>query len=206
MTRILGIDPGSQRTGVGIIDVDEAGRSTHVFNTALVLLGEVLQLRAMGKTSQAIRQLLALAPNTALRIEADGREVEVSLNDVQVGDKLRVRPGEKVPVDGTCVEGSSNVDESMITGEPVPVPKRAGDKVTGATINGKGALVIRAEKVGADTLLAPYAPRYARLDVDHLRAYIAAVRALIPGDLETGGGSVAWEYVPRLSLELENYP
>ncbi|HSC93675.1 MAG TPA: heavy metal translocating P-type ATPase [Burkholderiales bacterium] len=120
----------------------------------LVLLGEVLQLRAMGKTSQAIRQLLALAPNTALRIEADGREVEVSLNDVQVGDKLRVRPGEKIPVDGTCVEGSSNVDESMITGEPVPVAKKAGDKVTGATINGKGALVIRAEKVGADTLLA----------------------------------------------------
>ncbi|HSN40546.1 MAG TPA: heavy metal translocating P-type ATPase [Burkholderiales bacterium] len=120
----------------------------------LVLLGEVLQLRAMGQTSQAIRELLALAPNTALRIEADGREAEVSLDLVQVGDRLRVRPGEKVPVDGTCLEGASNVDESMITGEPMPVPKKAGDRVTGATINGKGTLVIRAEKVGADTLLS----------------------------------------------------
>jgi len=120
----------------------------------LVLLGEVLQLRAIGETSQAIRKLLALAPNTALRVEPDGREVEVPLDQVQVGDKLRVRPGEKVPVDGTCVEGSSNVDESMITGEPVPVPKKVGDRVTGATINGKGALVIRAEKIGADTLLS----------------------------------------------------
>ncbi len=120
----------------------------------LVLLGEVLQLRAMGETSRAIQELLALAPNTALRIEADGHEVEVSLNDVHVGDKLRVRPGEKIPVDGTCVEGSSNVDESMITGEPVPVSTKAGDKVTGATINGQGSLVIRAERVGADTLLS----------------------------------------------------
>ena len=120
----------------------------------LVMLGEVLQLRALCQTSQAIRQLLALAPNTALRIGADGREAEVPLAEVQVGDRLRVRPGEKVAVDGTCLEGASNVDESMITGEPVPVPKKLGDKVTGATINGKGTLVIRAEKVGADTLLA----------------------------------------------------
>jgi Cu+-exporting ATPase len=120
----------------------------------LVLLGEVLQLRALGQTSRAIRELLALAPNTALRVEADGREVEVPLATVQVGDKLRVRPGEKVPVDGSCVEGSSNVDESMITGEPVPAAKKPGDRVTGATINGKGTLVIRAERIGADTLLA----------------------------------------------------
>ena len=120
----------------------------------LVLLGEVLQLRALGQTSQAIKQLLALAPNTALKIEADGREAEVSLNSVQVGDRLRVRPGEKVPVDGTCLEGSSNVDESMVTGEPVPVPKKAGDRLTGATINGKGTLVMRAERVGSDTLLS----------------------------------------------------
>jgi P-type Cu+ transporter len=120
----------------------------------LVLLGEVLQLRALGQTSQAIRQLLALAPNTALRLEADGREVEVSLNDVQVGDRLRVRPGEKVPVDGTCLEGASNVDESMVTGEPMPAPKKPGARVTGATINGKGTLVIRAERIGSDTLLA----------------------------------------------------
>ncbi|TAK88065.1 MAG: heavy metal translocating P-type ATPase [Betaproteobacteria bacterium] len=120
----------------------------------LVLLGEVMQLRALGQTSQAIKQLLALAPNTALRVEADGREVEVPLSEVQVGDRLRVRPGEKVPIDGVCLEGASNVDESMITGEPVPVPKKAGNRVTGATINGKGTLVIRAERVGSDTLLA----------------------------------------------------
>ncbi len=120
----------------------------------LVLLGEVMQLRALGQTSQAIRQLLALAPNTALRIAEDGREAEVPLNDVQVGDRLRVRPGEKIPIDGVCLEGSSNVDESMITGEPIPVQKQAGDRVTGATINGRGTLVIRAERIGADTLLA----------------------------------------------------
>jgi Cu+-exporting ATPase len=119
----------------------------------LVLLGEVMQLRALGQTSQAIRQLLELAPNTALRIEGD-QEKEIPLSEVQVGDRLRVRPGEKLPVDGACLEGSSNVDESMITGEPLPVPKKAGDRVTGATINGKGTLVIRAEKIGSDTLLA----------------------------------------------------
>jgi Cu+-exporting ATPase len=120
----------------------------------LVMLGEVMQLRALGQTSQAIRQLLALAPNAALRIEPNGQEREVSLNEVKVGDKLRVRPGEKIPLDGVCLEGSSNVDESMVTGEPIPVPKKPGDRVTGATINGKGSLVIRAEKVGSDTLLA----------------------------------------------------
>jgi len=120
----------------------------------LVLLGEVLQLRAIGETGQAIKKLLALAPNTALRIEPGGREAEVPLDRVRVGDKLRVCTGEKVPVDGICLEGSSNVDESMISGEPVPVPKKPGDRVTGATINGNGSLVIRAERVGADTLLA----------------------------------------------------
>jgi Cu+-exporting ATPase len=120
----------------------------------LVLLGEVMQLRALGQTGQAIKQLLALAPNTALRIGPDGQEREVSLNEVNVGDRLRVRPGEKVPVDGVCIEGSSNVDESMVTGEPLPVPKKPGERVTGATINGKGTLVIRAERVGSDTLLS----------------------------------------------------
>src|SRR3954468_19043972 len=120
----------------------------------LVLLGEVMQLRALGQTSQAVRQLLALAPNTALRIGADAREQEVPLSEVQIGDRLRIRPGEKVPVDGAVLEGSSNVDESMVTGEPVPVQKKAGDKVTGATINGKGTLVMRAERIGAETLLS----------------------------------------------------
>ena len=120
----------------------------------LVMLGDVLQLRAMGKTSQAIQQLLELAPNLAWRLRDDGVEEEVPLDTVAVGDRLRVKPGEKVPVDGTVLEGASRVDESMITGEPVPVAKAAGDKVTGATVNGNGSLLIRAERVGADTLLA----------------------------------------------------
>jgi Cu+-exporting ATPase len=119
----------------------------------LVMLGEVMQLRAIGQTSQAIRQLLALAPNTALRIE-NGDEREVPLAEIHVGDKLRVRPGEKIPVDGVVLEGSSHVDESMISGEPVPVAKKPGDKLIGGTINGKGTLVMRAERIGADTLLA----------------------------------------------------
>ena len=120
----------------------------------LVMLGDVLQLRAMGKTSQAIQQLLRLAPNLAWRVREDGVEEQVPLDTVAVGDRLRVKPGEKVPVDGTVLEGTSRVDEAMITGEPVPVAKATGDKVTGATVNGNGSLLIRAERVGADTLLA----------------------------------------------------
>ena len=120
----------------------------------LVILGDVLQLRAMGQTSQAIRQLLKLAPNLAWRLRDDGIEEQVPLESVVVGDRLRVKPGEKVPVDGTVLEGESRVDESMITGEPVPVAKAAASKVTGATVNGNGSLTIRAERVGADTLLA----------------------------------------------------
>ena len=120
----------------------------------LVILGDFLQLRAMGQTGQAIQQLLKLAPNLAWRLHDDGGEEQVALETVTVGNRLRVKPGEKVPVDGTVLEGSSRVDESMITGEPVPVAKAAGSKVTGATVNGNGSLVIRAERVGADTLLA----------------------------------------------------
>jgi Cu+-exporting ATPase len=120
----------------------------------LVILGDFLQTRAMGQTGQAIQQLLKLAPNLAWRLRADGAEEQVPLDSVVVGDRLRVKPGEKLPVDGTVLEGSSRVDESMMTGEPVPVAKAAGDKVVGATVNGNGALLIRAERVGADTLLA----------------------------------------------------
>jgi len=120
----------------------------------LVILGDVLQLRAMGRTSQAVRDLLKLAPNLAWRLRADGTEEQVKLDDVKVGDRLRVKPGEKVPVDGTVLEGSSRIDESMVTGEPVPVAKQPGNRVTGATINGSGSLVFRAERVGSDTLLA----------------------------------------------------
>jgi Cu+-exporting ATPase len=120
----------------------------------LILLGQVLELRARGQTSSAIRKLLGLAPTTARRIAHDGSESDVSLADVQVGDRLRVRPGEKLPVDGVVIEGNSAIDESMVTGEPIPVEKAGDDRVIGGTINGTGALVIRADKVGSDTLLA----------------------------------------------------
>lgn len=121
---------------------------------SLILLGQVLELRARGQTSAAIQDLLGLAPKLALRIEADGREQEVLLEHVQRGDRLRVRPGEKIPVDGVVLEGQSQVDEAMISGEPVPVRKQPGDKLIGGTINGTGALLLRAEKVGSETLLA----------------------------------------------------
>ena len=120
----------------------------------LVLAGQILELRARERTSGAIRALMDLAPKTARRLLADGREEDVSLDRVVAGDRLRVRPGEKVPVDGTVEDGRSAVDESMLTGEPVPVEKVAGDTVTGGTLNGTGSLVMRAEAVGADTMLA----------------------------------------------------
>jgi Cu+-exporting ATPase len=122
--------------------------------TVLVLLGQVLELKARDRTGEAIRALLGLAPKTARKIAEDGTESDVPLADIVVGDSLRVRPGEKVPVDGVVEEGRSAVDESMVTGEPVPVEKTAGEKVVGGTINGTGALVMRAERVGSDTLLA----------------------------------------------------
>ena len=120
----------------------------------LVLLGQIMELRAREGTGRAIRALLDLAPETARLIRPDGTEAEVPLDAVQVGDRLRVRPGDKVPVDGTVVDGRSSVDESMITGEPLPVEKVSGDAVTGATINGTGSLVIEATRVGADTMLS----------------------------------------------------
>ena len=120
----------------------------------LVLLGQVLELRARSQTGAAIRALLGLAPKTARRVNVDGSETDVPLEDVQVGDQLRVRPGEKVPVDGIVIDGQSAVDESMLTGESIPAAKAAGDRVTGATVNGTGALLIRAERVGSETLLA----------------------------------------------------
>jgi Cu+-exporting ATPase len=120
----------------------------------LVILGDVLQMRAMGQTSQAIHELLKLAPNLAWRVREDGSEEQVPLASVMVGDRLRVKPGDKVPVDGTVLDGASHIDESMMTGEPIPVSKRSGDKVTGATINGNGALLMRADRVGSDTLLS----------------------------------------------------
>jgi len=121
---------------------------------SLTLLGQILELRARSQTSAAIKSLLGMAPKTARRINADGTEEDVPLTHVHVGDALRVRPGEKVPVDGVVLEGESAVDESMLTGEPVPVTKHPGDKVIGATINASGSLVIRSEKVGAQTMLS----------------------------------------------------
>jgi Cu+-exporting ATPase len=122
--------------------------------TTLVLLGQVLELRARARTSGAIKALLKLAPKTARIVRADGSEEDVSLDLVHVGDRLRVRPGESCPVDGLVESGSSSVDEAMITGEPLPVEKREGARVTGGTVNGSGTFVMRAERVGADTLLA----------------------------------------------------
>jgi Cu+-exporting ATPase len=120
----------------------------------LVLLGQVLELRARSQTSGAIRALLDLAPNTAVRITPDGTDEAVHLDAIEVGDRLRVRPGEKIPVDGVVLIGRSTVDESMVTGEPVPVEKSADDKVIGATVNGTGSFVMQAQRVGRDTLLA----------------------------------------------------
>ncbi|MCM2353127.1 MAG: heavy metal translocating P-type ATPase [Pseudobdellovibrio sp.] len=121
---------------------------------ALVLLGQVLELKARGQTSAAIKALLGLAPKTARKINDDGTEVDIPVEHIHVGDKFRVRPGEKIPVDGKVLSGLSSVDESMVSGEPVPVEKSAGEKVIGATINGTGSLVMQAEKVGKDTLLS----------------------------------------------------
>ena len=122
--------------------------------TALVLLGQVLELRARSRTNAAIKLLLGLSPKTARIVRDNGIEEDIPMEHVQVGDKLRVRPGEKIPVDGITIDGASHVDESMVTGEPIPVEKVINDKLIGATINGTGSLLMRAEKVGADTLLA----------------------------------------------------
>lgn len=121
---------------------------------ALVLLGQVLELRARSSTNAAIRDLLGLAPKTARRVREDGSEEDIPLADVQIGDRLRIRPGEKVPVDGLVTEGNSSVDESMITGEPIPVEKTPGERVIGATVNGTGSLIMEAKRIGSDTLLA----------------------------------------------------
>ncbi len=146
-----GIFPASERGPNGLVPVYFEAAAVI---TVLVLLGQVLELRARSQTSGAIRALLNLAPRTARLIMPDGSDRDVPLDQVKPGEKLRVRPGEKVPVDGVVLEGSSSVDESMITGESIPVEKRAGDKVIGATVNGAGGFTMQAGKVGADSLLA----------------------------------------------------
>ena len=146
-----GIFPSPLRDASGAVAVYFEVAATIV---TLILLGQVLELRARSQTGAAIKKLLGLAPTSARRLRGDGADEDVPLEDVRVGDRLRVRPGEKIPVDGAVLEGQSSVDESVVTGEAIPVEKRPGDRVVGATINGTGALVMRADKVGADTLLS----------------------------------------------------
>jgi Cu+-exporting ATPase len=146
-----GVFPSEARGHDGLVGVYYEAAATI---TVLVLLGQVLELRARARTGGAIRALLGLAPKTAQRIEGDGREVDVPLDQIQPGDRLRVRPGEKVPVDGVVLEGASTIDESMLTGEPIPAEKRTGDAVSGATVNGTGMFVMEARRVGQETLLA----------------------------------------------------
>ena len=161
---------------------DEMGQVSVYFEAAavivtLVLLGQVLELRARSQTGAAIRALLGLSPKTARRLREDGAEEDVALDQVQIGDRLRVRPGEKVPVDGVVLEGTSAVDESMVTGEPIPVEKHPGERVIGATVNGTGSLVMRTERVGADTLLA----RIVQMVADAQRAPIQKLADTVAG-------------------------
>lgn len=177
----------------------------------LILLGQVLELRARSRTSQAIQALLGLQATTARRIAADGSEQDVDLESVEVGDRLRVRPGEKIPVDGVVVDGTSAVDESMVTGEPVPVTKRPGDEVIGSTVNGTGGFVLRAERVGAETLLARIVTLVAEAQrsrapiqrtVDVVAAYFVPAVVLVAGVT-----FVVWAWVgpePRMAHALIN--
>jgi P-type Cu+ transporter len=179
--------------------------------TTLVLLGQVMELRARSRTGAAIRALLDLAPKTARLIEEDGSEKDVPLDQVIPGDKLRVRPGGKFPVDGTVLEGKSSVDESMVTGEPIPVEKRKGDRVIGATVNGTGSLIIRAERVGSETLLGQIVRMVA--DAQRSRAPIQRLADQVAGyfvPIVIGAAVLAfviwglWGPAPRLAHALVN--
>ena len=179
--------------------------------TALVLLGQVLELRARSRTNAAIQMLLGLAPNRARLVRKDGREEDIPLEQVQPGDTLRVRPGEKVPVDGTVIEGESSVDESMVTGEPIPVAKSAGGKLIGATVNGTGSFLMRAEKVGSDTLLAQIVHMVA--EAQRSRAPIQKLADVVAGYFVPAVVGVAvaafiawwvWGPEPRLAHALVN--
>jgi Cu+-exporting ATPase len=181
---------------------------TAVVITALVLLGQVLELRARSRTSSALKQLLGLAPRTA-RVVRGGREQDVPISDVRVGDMCRVRPGEKVPVDGVVIEGHSSIDESMVTGEPIPAEKGPGDRLTGGTVNSNGTLVFRAERVGSDTLLAQIVrmvgeAQRSRAPIQRLADRIAAW--FVPAVVGVAVAAfIAWSLVgpqPRLALAL----
>jgi P-type Cu+ transporter len=179
--------------------------------TTLVLLGQVLELRARSATSGAIRALLGLAPKTARRLPADGSEEDVPLGHVQPGDRLRVRPGERVPVDGVVLEGASAVDESMVTGEPIPVEKGPGARVTGGTVNGTGGFVMRAERVGAETLLAQIVRMVAeaqrsRAPIQRLADLVSAwfVPAVVAVAVVTALAWALYGPEPRLAYALVN--
>jgi Cu+-exporting ATPase len=177
----------------------------------LVLLGQVLELRARSRTGTAIRNLLGLAPKTARRIEADGTERDLPLADVYVKDRLRVRPGERIPVDGSVIDGATSVDESMVTGEPIPVEKTPGDNVTGGTVNGTGTIVIEAKRVGSDTLLAQIVrmvseAQRSRAPIQRVADAVAAwfVPLVVVAAIAT---FIAWSLIgpePRLAYALVN--
>jgi Cu+-exporting ATPase len=171
-----GIFPESFRNEVGEVGVYFEAAAVIV---TLVLLGQVMELRARHRTGAAIKALLGLAPTTARRLLDDGTEEDIPLDQVHPGDRLRVRPGERVPTDGIVVDGASAVDESMITGEPIPVEKASGDKVVGATVNGTGMLVMRAERVGAETLLSQIVQMVA--DAQRSRAPIQRLADVVAG-------------------------
>ena len=179
--------------------------------TALVLLGQVLELRARGRTSSAIKALLGLAPKTARVIREGGREEDLPLDRVTPGDRLRVRPGERVPVDGVVLEGASSVDESMMTGEPVPVEKSAGSRLTAGTVNGTGTLVMRAERVGSDTLLAQIVrmvsdAQRSRAPIQRLADVVASyfVPAVVLAAVVTFVVWAVWGLPPRMAHALVN--
>ena len=203
-----GLFPASLRDAQGGVAVYFESAGVIV---ALVLLGQVLELKARAKSADAIRALLDLAPKTARRIDGSGIERDVPLDQVEPGDRLRVRPGEKVPVDGIVVEGRSAIDESMITGEAMPVEKGPGDAVTGATLNGAGALIVRAERVRAETLLARIVARVA--EAQRSRAPIQALADRVSGwfvpgvillSAATFAGWLAYGPAPALGFALVN--
>jgi len=203
-----GIFPQSVYNAMGVVPVYFEAAAVI---TALVLLGQVLELRARSRTNAAIKLLLGLAPNTARIVRDDGSEEDIPLEQVKVGDSLRVRPGEKVPVDGSVTGGASHVDESMVTGEPIPVAKTAGDRLIGATINATGSLLMRAEKVGADTLLAQIvnmvaAAQRSRAPIQKLADVVAGyfVPAVVVVALITLAAWGIWGPEPRLAHAVIN--
>ncbi len=203
-----GIFPDSLRTHGGEIGLYFEAAAVI---TVLVLLGQVLELRARSQTSSAIKALLNLAPPTARRIRPDGTEEDVPLEAVHVGDGLRVRPGERIPVDGAVLEGTSAVDESMVTGEPIPVEKVPGSRVTGGTVNGTGGFVMRAERVGAETLLARIVQMVSeaqrtRAPIQRLADQVSAwfVPAVVAAAVLTFTAWSLWGPEPRLAYGLVN--